>query len=615
MADSTNSYNLSDKIRQIQGNISTSNTLNGFLDTKQTSGYLNSKNSDNQNILKIMSDILISLVGSQENLKKMLVDLMTNNLSSIETKLKQFIKQYTLQLISCGTDARLNVPFGVVDLLTPQVPEQYPYIDQYDFYGLFNKDINDPIQKLNFDRNLNTFIKTNIDANNTTFTWKNLDNLDVIRFTYDEQQERIMVGPPAGVDWGPNGIGMKSFVDLYIDSINLFPTESILKELLDSIFDLKEGDPFDVDLDFLKKLLFNQCNCKKIEDDRSKSTFDLDYNDFKPETNNENDPTLMTNLKFGPVDAPIPATIIPQQPNLDESYLNTVTILSKDEFIKANRNNREQQISTIINQVGQDKHNQTTNINLPLNTKFSLKPGLEGDMNLKMILMLPVILAAPLFSPKISMYFGIIYKRYYVNDNPNPRDLWKTKDEYYQFLGKLIELIIKDIMKFLLKLLFEKIKKEIIRLIKKIITRVLSEKVMGYITQLKSLLDLYNSLKGKIPPRLPMINFDSCKSILDNLVKLFDIPNIPPGTMLPPGMAMMGMAKTGLSSTSMTQSAVQKMNDLGMDTKAMPDGSPNPNVVIASAMSSAVIEQIQNNARIQVSAVGVGYSEGGGTIT
>jgi hypothetical protein len=152
-------------------------------------------------------------------------------------------------------------------------------------------------------------------------------------------------------------------------------------------------------------------------------------------------------------------------------------------------------------------------------------------------------------------------------------------------------------------------------LVKKIIIRILSDKVMGYVSQLQSILNLYKFLKGKIPPHLPKINFGNCKSILDGLDQLFDVPNIPPGTMLPPGMSLMGMMKTGLSSTSMTQDAVKSMNDYGMSTDPMPDGTPNPNVVIASSISKAVVQQIQTNARIQVSATGVGYSEGGGTIT
>jgi len=613
MADSLSSYSLSDKIRQIQGNISTVNTLNGFLDNKYLSTFLSPKNSDNQNILKILSDILVSLAGSQEQLKKILVDLLVNNLPTIETKMKNYLKQYSLQLLSCNLDARLNVPLGVIDETIFNVQEQSPYVDQYDFYGLFTKDINDPLQKLQFDRNLNAFIKNKINAQAATFTWANADGVEVVQFTYDESQERIKIGPPTGTDWGPNGIGVKQFADLYIDSINLFPTESVLKELLDSIFNMKEGDPFEVDFDFLTKSLLKKCNCKNIEDDRSKSTFDLDYNDFVPEHINEKDPLLTTNIKFGPVDAPIPLSIIPPQPKLDEAYLNTVTVLSKDEFIKGNRNQKEKQISDALDKVGQDQNDQSNGINLPLNTKFSFKPNLEADMNLKMILMLPTILVTPLFSPKISMYFGIIYKRFYISDNP-ARELWKTKDEYYAFVGKLIEIIIRDLVKYLLKKLYEIVKKEIIKLIKKIVARVLGDKVMGYMAQIKSLIDLYNSLKGRIPPQLPIISFNSCKSVLDNLLKLFDTLNIPPGPTLPPGMSMMGMAKTGMSPTSMTQKAVQKMNSLGLNTKAMPDGTPNPNVVIANAMSSAIVDEIRN-ARIQVSSVGIGYSEGGGTIT
>ncbi len=616
MANFKKGYNISDKIRQIQGKISANSTLNNFINNKQSYSYFNNNNKDNQNIIKVLSDILVSLVGSQEKLKSLLVSTLTTNLPTIEHKIKKIIKQYSFQLISCGIDARLNVPYGVInESVSTFIPEEkYPYIEQYDFYGLFAKDINDPIQNLRFDRNLNTFIKTNIDAQNTTFTWQNSDNIDVVQFTYYEPQERILVGPPVGTSWGVNGITMKSFIDLYIDSINLFPPESILKDLLDSVFNIKEGSPYDIDLDFLTKLLFNQCNCKTTEEDRSRSTFDLTYDDFVADKNNEADATLMTNLKFGPVDAPIPSAITPAQPNLDSTYLNTIKVLQNNTFNKANRNDRERQISEALNQIEQDQHQQTNNLNNQLNVKFAFKPNLNADVNLKMLLMLPAILTTPLFSPKLTMFFGIIYKRYYINDTTH-EDIWKTKNEYYDFIGEIIKLVIKDIMSFLLKTLFNYIKKEITKLIKQIVIQILSEKLMGYINQIKSLINIFNMLKGMIPPTLPRISFNNCQSILDGIVSLFDIVNTPPGLTLPPGMSMIGMSKTGLSPTSVTQSAVEKMNNMGLNVNAMPDGTPNPNVVIASALSSAMVEQIQQTARIQVSTVGVGFAEGGGTIT
>ena len=616
MADFSQAYSISDKVRQIQSKISTSNTLNGFIDNKYLAMMknLNFSNKDDQNILKMLSDILVSLVGSQDKLKKMLVEILTNNLPTIETKIKDKLKQFTLQLCSCGIDARLNVPNGVIDQAQP-MPLQYPYVDQYDFYGLFGKDINDPLQKLQFDKNFNTFVKNKINAQSPSFTWKNKDNADVMTFTYIEPEDRIKIGPPNDDPniWGPSGMGLKQFVDLYVDSINLFPPESVLKDLLDAIFNMKEGDPFQFDFDFLAKLLLGKCNCKTIEDDRSKSTFDLTYNDFvqpKPEQ-----PIITTDIKFGPVDAPVPLSIIPQQPNLDGAYLSTVSVLTKDEFIKGNRNAKEQQIKNVIDTTLQNKHDQTNGINLPFDTKFSLKPNLEADANLKMILMLPVILTMPIFSPKISMYFGVIYKRYYITE-PN-RELWKDKDEYYIFIGKLIELVIKELLQYLLKLLYAKIKKEVIALVKKIIAKVLGEKIMGYIAQIKSIIDLYNQLKGRIPPQLPNISFGNCKSILDNLLKLFNIPNIPPGLPLPPGASMMGMMKSGLSSTQMTQDAVKYMNQFGLNTNPMPNGTPNPNVIIANAMSSAVIQNIQSNARGQISGIIApnGMVEGGCTIT
>ena len=613
MADSINAYSLSDKMNQIKSKIGTNNALDKFVNNKYLAMLQGTGNKDEPNILKMLSDILTSLVGSQDKLKKMLVELMTNNLGSIETKVKQLIKQYSLQLCGCGIETRLSLPLGVINQSESDLVKQIPYVDQYDFYGLFTKDLTDPLQKLQYDNNLNTFIKTKIDAQAPAFTWKNKNNVDVVAFTYIEAEERIKIQSPASSDWGSTGIGLKSFVDLYVDSLTFFPTESTLKQLLDSIFDMKTGDPFEVDFDFLSKLLLSKCNCKPMEDDRSKSTFDLSYDDFRPDK--PNDPPLMTNIKFGPVDAPYPLAIIPPQPDLDQTYLNTVSVLSAEDYKKGNRTNRKAAIKKALDNTGKDKNKQDVGINLPLNTKLSFSPNLESDMNLKMILMLPVILTMPLLSPKMSMYFGVLYKRYHIAD-PS-KDLWEDKDEYYIFLEKLIELVIRDLMMFLLKKLYAIIKKEVIALVKRTIIKIMGEKVMGYYNQIQSLVGLYKSLQGQIPPQLPAINFNKCKSILDGIDKLFNIPNVPPGIALPPGISMMGMAKSGLSSTAITQDAVRYMREAGMQISPLPDGSPNPNVLLANSISKALTDNIQNNMNIQISGIGTAagipvFIEGGG---
>jgi hypothetical protein len=613
MANSIPSFSLSDKTKQINSNISTNSTINNFL-SKTSSSNASSNNKDEQNIMVTLSGLLTSLVGSQEVFKNMLVTIMTSNLSQLETKVKLLIKKYTLELLSCGVDAKLNLPNGVMEPQPPAITPAYPFIDQYDFYGLFSKSLNNPVDKLHFDDNLNTFIKTNIDSKTTTFTWKNQINNNVAKFTYNNSQEKILISSPTTSNWGPNGITVKEFADLYIDSINLFPTSSVIKSLIDQTFNIQQGTPYDADLNFVNKLLGKHCNCKpnNINDDHSKSSFNLEYTSFIPNTINETDSTVNTTIKFGPVDAPYPDAIIPKQPNLNESYTQEVILLSDDAFKLANKTDKTNTIGKTITNVNKSVTTQTTNTNSSLSKKYSI-PNVNADANLKMLLNLPVILTQPLLSPKMTMYFGVIYKRYYIQNPTKP--LWKNKEEYYQFMDKLLELVVREILEYLQKKLFDIIKKEIIKLIKKIIVKVVGEKILGYTTQLKSILDIIKTLKGKIPPTTPLVDFKKCSSVLDGINALFNIPNLPPGSTLPAGLPLMGMVKSGLSPTLVTQDAVKYMNDAGMNTSPLPDGTPNPNVVIANSIAKAMIKQLQTNANIQVTTINsVVYGQGGATI-
>lgn len=64
MSDSKGSYSLSDKVNQIQGKIGTTNVLNNFIGNDFASKLRSKNNKDDQNLLKVLSDLLVSLVGS-----------------------------------------------------------------------------------------------------------------------------------------------------------------------------------------------------------------------------------------------------------------------------------------------------------------------------------------------------------------------------------------------------------------------------------------------------------------------------------------------------------------------------------------------------------------------
>jgi len=607
------SYSIKEKVNSIKSKVNTQNTMNDFLGQLpqiNQSGLAGVAQKELDNIFKIFSDLLNIIVGGQDNVKNLITDFITNELEPIELEVKNVFKQVSLELCSCNVDARLNIPSGVINSL----PTEAPYIEQFDFYGLFLKDINDPEQKLSFDENLNTFLKQSIDSQNPTTIWANEDGTQIVKFNFDFEQDRLSItetdsGPSS--DWGNNGITITDFMDLYIDTVNIFPKAEIIKQLLDQALNVSKKDPFELDFSEILDLLLKtqgKCNCN-VEDDRSKSTFDIGYEDFLDL--NQIPKTINNDLVFGPVDYPTPE--LKSRPKIKESLVNNAELLNSNEFSNGRNAEKKDKINAYIDNLTEAAYNDNVDFNLQTpELKATLDPMAKFDVNLKMLLLLPAVLVMSFFSPKIVVYLSILYKRYYI-DEPE-KDLWLTKEEYYEFAARFILVILKLLVKKILKKIWEWIKREIIKLLKKILIKILSEKLFGYISQLQSLIQIITALFGYIPPTIPRINFNNCHSILDGLEQLFNIPNIPPGIPLPPGMSFFGAFKSGLSPTQMTQQAVDKMSSLGLDTQPMPDGTPNPNVLIANAMSTAVISQIQQNARIQVDTIPL-YGTGGASIT
>lgn len=604
------SYSVKQKVDSIRSKINTQNTINDFLlklpELKKQNASGLRKEVDS--IFKIYSDLLNSVVVGQDNIKTLISDFVVKELAPIELETKKIIKKASFELLSCNVDSKLNVPFGVID------PSGSPYIEQFDFYGLFLKDINNPIEKLSFDDNLNTLLKTTIDNQDPSVIWSNKDGVNIVKFDLDYNQDKISIIETTPNNWGPSGVNLSTFVDLYIDEVTIFPKTEILKQLLDITLSVETDEPFELDFNEMLNLILKlqgKCNAN-FEDDRTKSTFDIGYEDFIPETNQTNQINeFNTELKFGPVDYPTPE--IKSKKNINESLLNDATILTNNEFKTGKNESRKLNAEKYIDNITEASNNKTNDLVIQTpELKIKLDPTIKYDTNLRALLLLPSVLVMSLFSPKFVIYASILFKRYYVDD-PN-RSLWQNKDEYYLFVKRFIISVLNLLMRKILKMVWNKIKTEIIKMIKKTLIKILGEKLSGYLNQLKSLAQIVESLSGSIPPTLPRIKLTNCHSALDGLEQLFNIPNIPPGIPLPPGISFFGAFKSGLSPTQMTQQAIDKMNSLGLDTSPMPDGSPNPNILIANAISTAVITQIQQNARIQVDTIPL-YGTGGATIT
>ena len=147
-----------------------------------------------------------------------------------------------------------------------------------------------------------------------------------------------------------------------------------------------------------------------------------------------------------------------------------------------------------------------------------------------------------------------------------------------QFLKKFKKFSIEVISKIgalFLRTIFEMLKKDILNIISLIIQDILvSQKLKKYRTILR-LVGIATALAGEVIKGLQ--DYRKCKSLLDNINNIITIINGIPRkrTKLPVVLAILSDFLPGESPQRATINTIKYLEELGIPTGAMPDGSPN----------------------------------------
>ena len=108
------------------------------------------------------------------------------------------------------------------------------------------------------------------------------------------------------------------------------------------------------------------------------------------------------------------------------------------------------------------------------------------------------------------------------------------------------------------------------------------------------------------------------EKITNMVKKVFDATRIPLQS-IPPLLLVCEIAKRpGLSCISLTNAIIQQLQKIGIPTEPNKDGSPNLTNLLVKSISCNVIDEFQNNARVegvvtpgQIVSVGTGANAGG----
>jgi hypothetical protein len=210
--------------------------------------------------------------------------------------------------------------------------------------------------------------------------------------------------------------------------------------------------------------------------------------------------------------------------------------------------------------------------------KFAFNvPTLEAfniSLNLDFIKTLPKAVCMAILSPKVLLPIMIMLKSLQQElEAYNLEDFAKKFKKFIiNFMSKLGALFVEELMKIL--------KKELRKLIASVISDINDERVNKAYLIITSLIEVLQVIISLIR------DYRSCKSIIEEILALLKLAGNLTANQLPFPLAFGAALRSGTSAIRSFTNSIENMQQLGIPTGAMPDGSPNMGMI-------AMLQQIK----------------------
>jgi hypothetical protein len=219
--------------------------------------------------------------------------------------------------------------------------------------------------------------------------------------------------------------------------------------------------------------------------------------------------------------------------------------------------------------------------------------GIGANINLKasfdfsIIKEIPKSLIFSLFTPKIFLPILIMLKA-------SARTAQLEVNSMVDF-AKIFKLFFVEVSSqigsLFVKELFRILKKEITQLLQVIINDLKREKADATTIIILSLVKLLIQVAQIIN------DFRQCKSVLDQILALLEIPGLPSSVPLP--LLFAAPLRSGFSANRALKNTIQELQKSGLPTGPLPDGSPNLGLIAAASSLKGSSKESQENGKIE----------------
>ena len=537
--------------------------------------------------------------GKGSNSTRYVKRLFLTALKNIEPKIAKILSEEALNAVGCDQQQSFSaqtiyIKVKSIDLinllkLSPTEDDGKPLyekqqIDVQNYPFAMNKELYELIQ------NGNPYSTTNGQL------YKGQSGQNLFDIQYVEQNNFSVTGPwykitlqdRIGIGGGtPNKVG--EFMVDYFKTIKVVDTTNIMANIMEAlsgaisikanagIGQIGDQTKFGAIVQRILGLCFD--NRKEIDVSGIAKLADLDGVDESFFEFNEIDlrkiEQTITNIKNGVIEFEGCENIkVPVNANAIFEDLNNLNFVSDNDLVDA--------MDNLTNSL----------INDPV---WGLSPQIDvqAAVDFSFIKLMCQGIASSLLSPKILLPIYIMLKSL----GQSAVDLINSFMAFIKEFKKFAINVISKVGAIFIEELFELIKKDIMALIQKVITDLIKEKIDKRLTMILKLVQLLLIVSSFIS------DWRRCKSVVDEILSMLSlitssIPGLGGGIPLP--LLFASQLLDGYSASRAFIGAIGEFQNIGIPTGALPDGSPNLDLLSKFGQMKAMANEDDSNGKLEI---------------
>jgi hypothetical protein len=221
-----------------------------------------------------------------------------------------------------------------------------------------------------------------------------------------------------------------------------------------------------------------------------------------------------------------------------------------------------------------------------------IQTNAQAALNLNFIKLIAQGIAGAFLTPKILLPIYVMLKAI----GQETTDGIKGFVDFVKQFKKFAINFISKIGALFVQELFELIKKDILLLIQRVISDIVKEKIDKRISMILKLIQLLLIVASFIS------DWRKCKSVVDELLALLDLitSSLGFGSQIPLPLLFASQLLDGYSESRAFVGAIEELQKMGIPTGALPDGSPNLDVLGKFGQMKAMAKEDGDNSKVQI---------------